>query len=93
MFKGDQSYLMIQISKDEKEAILKKFPGVGIVRTVKQKSKRHRYYMEERKDAMYELRWIRGEIKNDKKYNGKNRQRKEYHNGKQTDGSVIRYGS
>lgn len=54
---------MIQINKEEKDTILKKYPDVGIVRTVKQKSKRHRYYMEERKDAMYELRCLRGEIR------------------------------
>ena len=60
---------MIQVSKDEKTAILKKYPDVGIVRTVKQKSKRHRYYMEERKDAMYELRRMRGEIPNNKRRN------------------------
>ena len=52
---------MIQISKEEKSSIIKKYPDIGIVRTVKQKSKRHRYYMEERRDAMQELRKLRGE--------------------------------
>jgi len=52
---------MIQISKEEKSSIIKKYPDIGIVRTVRQKSKRHRYYMEERRDAMQELRKLRGE--------------------------------
>ena len=38
---------MIAINKDEKEAIVKQYPNVGIVRTMKQDSKRHHYYMEE----------------------------------------------
>ncbi len=43
---------MIAISKDEKEVIAKRFPKVHIVRTMKQKSKRHRYYCEESKGVM-----------------------------------------
>lgn len=43
---------MIAITKQEKEAITKKFPNVYIVRTMKQKSKRHHYYCEESKGVM-----------------------------------------
>jgi len=38
---------MIAINKAERDAIKKKFPDVYIVRTMKKKSKRHRYYCEE----------------------------------------------
>ena len=53
---------MVAINKQEKEAIVSRFPNIGIVRTVKQKSKRHHYYMEERRDAMAYLRKLRGEV-------------------------------
>lgn len=43
---------MIAITKSEKEAISARFPEVHIVRTMKQKSKRHRYYCEETKQVM-----------------------------------------
>ena len=35
---------LIAINKQEKEAIQEQYPNVYIVRTMKQKSKRHRYY-------------------------------------------------
>lgn len=38
---------MVMVTKQEKEQLLKLFPGVHIVRTMKQKSKRHRYYCAE----------------------------------------------
>jgi len=38
---------MIAINKTEKELIASTFPNAHIVRTMKQKSKRHRYYCEE----------------------------------------------
>lgn len=38
---------MVSVSKTEKEEIVKRFPRAHIVRTMKQKSKRHRYYCEE----------------------------------------------
>lgn len=38
---------MIAITKNEKAEINKRFPNAHIVRTMKQKSKRHRYYCEE----------------------------------------------
>lgn len=43
---------MIAITKSEKEAISARFPEVHIVRTMKQKSKRHHYYCEETKQVM-----------------------------------------
>lgn len=43
---------MIAITKSEKEAISTRFPEVHIVRTMKQKSKRHHYYCEETKQVM-----------------------------------------
>lgn len=38
---------MIAINKEEKEAIRSKYPNVHIVRTMKQDSKRHHYFVEE----------------------------------------------
>ena len=38
---------MILVSKQEKEIIMKECPKAHIVRTMKQKSKRHKYYCEE----------------------------------------------
>lgn len=52
---------MILISLDEKKAIKEEFPEVHVVRTMKQHSKRHRYYMEEAPGAMRMLRKMRGE--------------------------------
>lgn len=51
---------MIAISKDEKKIISEKFPNVHIVRTMKQKSKRHRYYCEENRAVMNLIRKMRG---------------------------------
>ena len=53
---------MISISQKEKEIIAKKFPRVHIRRTVKQKTKRHRYYMEEDRAAMRMLRNLRSAV-------------------------------
>lgn len=50
---------MVAITKTEKEAILKRFPNVHIVRTMKQKSKRHHYYCEESRGVMRYLDQIR----------------------------------
>lgn len=36
---------MIRITADEKRAILKEYPQTPITRTMKQRSKRHSYYM------------------------------------------------
>ena len=51
---------MILISRDEKQAVLEKFPNVHIVRTCKQRSKRHRYYMVEEPGPMRLIRKMRG---------------------------------
>lgn len=50
---------MIAISKEEKEIILKMYPNVHIVRTAKQRSKRHRYYCEENRGVMALLKSLR----------------------------------
>lgn len=50
---------MIAINKMEKDAISKQFPNVHIVRTMKQKSKRHHYYCEESKPVMRYLYKVR----------------------------------
>lgn len=51
---------MILITRDEKEAVLENFPNVHIVRTMKQDSKRHRYYMVEESGPMRLIRKLRG---------------------------------
>lgn len=50
---------MIAISAKEKDIIVEKIPKIHIRRTVKQKSNRHRYYMEESKGAMRLLKDLR----------------------------------
>lgn len=50
---------MISITKAEKDAIRAQFPSVHIVRTMKQKSKRHHYYCEETKQVMRFLKQMR----------------------------------
>ena len=52
---------MIAITKDEKNAICEKYPNVHIVRTMKQDSKRHHYYMAEAAAPMRLLNTLRGE--------------------------------
>lgn len=52
---------MVLISKEEKEKISRRFPRVHIARTMKQKSKRHKYYCEENRAAMRYLDEIRSE--------------------------------
>ena len=52
---------MIIITRQEKEIISKRMPNVHIRRTVKQKSKRHKYYMEENRGAMRLLKELRSE--------------------------------
>lgn len=52
---------MIAITLAEKNAICEKYPNVHVVRTMKQRSKRHRYYMAEEPAAMRVLRRLRGE--------------------------------
>lgn len=52
---------MIIITSQEKEIIAEHMPNVHIRRTVNQKSKRHKYYMEENKNAMRLLKELRTE--------------------------------
>lgn len=52
---------MILVSKEEKEKINKRFPRVHITRTMKQKSKRHKYYCEENRTVMRYLGELRSE--------------------------------
>lgn len=51
---------MIAISKKEKELISERFPDVHIVRTMRQRSKRHHYYCEETRQVMRLLGTLRG---------------------------------
>lgn len=50
---------MILISKDEAMALRDRFPDTNIVRTMRQRSKRHRYYCEESKNIMRFLNALR----------------------------------
>jgi len=52
---------MIAITKNEKEAISVKYPEAHIVRTMKQKSKRHRYYCEETEQVLRFVKSLREE--------------------------------
>lgn len=51
---------MILITKEEKDIIAREMSNVHIRRTVGQKSKRHKYYMEELGGAMRLLKKLRG---------------------------------
>lgn len=70
---------MVLITKNEKDKICEMVPAANIHRTVRQKSKRHRYYLEETKDAMNALRKIRGEKPQNTKKPGK-----PYHRGRRS---------
>lgn len=50
---------MIEINKSEKEEIVNLFPKAHIVRTMKQRSKKHHYYCEESKSVIKYLNYIR----------------------------------
>jgi hypothetical protein len=50
---------MIAISKEEKDVIRKRFPTIHIVRTMRQKSKRHHYFCEENRSVLALLKSIR----------------------------------
>lgn len=60
-FIKDEVNKMVLISKEEKEKINRRFPRVHIARTMKQKSKRHKYYCEENRAAMRYLDELRSE--------------------------------
>lgn len=51
---------MVAITKAEKEALHAAYPHAHIVRTMKQKSKRHHYYCEETERVMRFLDELRG---------------------------------
>lgn len=51
---------MIAINKAESQVIRERCPYAHIVRTMKQKSKRHHYYCEESRGVMEVLRELRG---------------------------------
>lgn len=51
---------MIAVTLNEKEAICKKYPDTFFVRTMKQDSKRHHYYMVEAGAAFRYLNALRG---------------------------------
>lgn len=51
---------MVLITKQEKDEIRQRFPKVWITRTMKQRSKRHRYYCEEAPAVMRFLDRLRG---------------------------------
>ena len=69
---------MIAINKAEKDAIRERFPDVHIVRTMKQKSKRHHYYCEETRQVMRFLNQMRfpSSYKNSGRKDGRDANRK-----------------
>lgn len=68
---------MIVVNKMEKDYIVSRCPGVHIVRTMKQKSKRHKYYCEESPRVMNCLNRFRGiDITENKKDGGYYKHRK-----------------
>ena len=54
---------MIAINKEEKDAVRAKYPNVHIVRTMKQDSKRHHYFVEEHSGVTRLLRNMRADSK------------------------------
>ena len=52
---------MLIISPKEKQQILAQLPHIHIARTAKQRSNRHRYFMEEDPDAVTLLNKLRAE--------------------------------
>lgn len=58
-YKVERVLILTAINAKEKQIIAETCPGVHIRRTVKQKSNRHRYYMEESRDAMRILKSLR----------------------------------
>lgn len=56
----ERKIIIIQITKAEKDVICEKFPNVHIVRTMRQRSKRHRYYCVEHPAVMNLIGKMRG---------------------------------
>ena len=68
---------MVSITAEEKKIIHEQYPDVHIVRTMKQDSKRHHYYMTEDKKPMKLLRKLReAECRYTVKGSGNNRPKK-----------------
>lgn len=65
-------YLMVKITKSEKQEILKRYPDMTFVRTMIADSKRHHYYMVEKPGPMALLQKLRG-FEPDKKQSNKRR--------------------
>lgn len=61
---------MIAITASEKKVISEKYPHTHIVRTMKQDSKRHHYYMAENGAPMRMLMSLRGQDPDKKKRKG-----------------------
>ena len=61
IYKRNEKNSMVEITKTEKEAVRERFPRVHIVRTMKQKSKRHKYYYEESRAVMRFLDELRNQ--------------------------------
>ena len=56
--------LMIRIDKDEAAYLRSRYPDLTITRTMKQKSKRHRYYVEESRKVLGALeKYRRGDVR------------------------------
>lgn len=55
---------MIRIDKDEADYLRSRYPDLTITRTMKQKSKRHRYYVEESRKVLGALeKYRRGDVR------------------------------
>lgn len=66
LIKNKRMIFLVAINKNEKEIIMRVFPGLHVARTMRNDSKRHHYYMEEAPGAVSLLRSIRGENRNPK---------------------------
>lgn len=60
IFEAKDDYILIAIAKNEAEIIRNKYPRVHIVRTLKQKSKRHHYFVAGEPKVLALLNKIRG---------------------------------
>ncbi len=63
---------MVEITQNEKKAIKERYPDVHIVRTMKQDSKRHHYYMTEDRKPMEMLRRLRAAVETNTEKVGSN---------------------
>ena len=77
---------MIIINRQERDAIMEKFPDISIVRTMRSDSKRGHYYLEERRDVMKFLRNFRNKNVIEEYPPKKNPQKQRYRNNKKRKG-------